>query len=79
MQTEQNYIIYQCRRGMLELDQILLKFVTNHYTNLSMFNQQKFSILLQENDIDLYNWLIGSCITENNELKDLILLIRSFL
>lgn len=74
-----NYIVLQCRRGMLELDQILLNFVTKHYSVLSTFNQQKFSLLLQENDIDLCNWLIGSSIPENNEFKEIVLLIRSFL
>lgn len=71
-----NYIYSQCRRGMLELDEILLNFFNNNYYKLSKTNQQTFELLLQENDADLFSWLFGGIIPENTLFQNLILLIK---
>ncbi len=71
-----NHIRWQCRRGMLELDEILLNFFVNYYSGLSKIMQQNFSKLLQENDADLFDWLIGKTLPTDIELKNLILVIK---
>lgn len=71
-----NYIYSQCRRGMLELDEILLNFYNNYYYKISKANQQTFELLLQENDADLFSWLFGDKLPANNLLQNLILLIK---
>ena len=71
-----NHIRWQCRRGMLELDEILLNFFVNYYSGLSKIMQQNFSKLLQENDADLFDWLIGKTLPTDIELKNLILVIN---
>lgn len=50
---------WQCRRGMLELDLLLLPFVENQYVKLSPKDQQTFEELLTYTDQELYHWLIG--------------------
>lgn len=50
---------WQCRRGMLELDLLLLPFVENQYSNLTLDEQQTFEELLTYTDQELYHWLIG--------------------
>ena len=70
-----NHIRWQCRRGMLELDEILLNFFINHYQQLSVTMQQIFSNLLQESDADLFDWLIGKTLPIDVEFRNLILFI----
>lgn len=53
-----NRVRWACRRGMLELDLLLESFFDNCYANLKEEKQQKFVKLLEENDNDLFNWLL---------------------
>ena len=45
---------WACRRGMLELDLILLPFFENQFDQLSKVQQQAFEALLEEPDQDIY-------------------------
>ncbi len=47
-----------CRRGMLELDVILERYVKHRYSVASPQEQQQFVALLQANDQDLFTWLV---------------------
>ncbi len=49
---------WQCRRGMLELDLLLLPFLEKVYEQLSTEEQDLFAKLLTCQDQDLYTWLI---------------------
>lgn len=49
-------IKWQCRRGMLELDVLLERFVDNKYRGLSESDKSLFDELLSENDQDLFMW-----------------------
>ena len=55
-----SYIRWQCRRGMLELDIILERFLNQRYEQLSSENKLLFSRLLNESDPVLADWLIGA-------------------
>jgi len=48
-----------CRRGMLELDFILQRFLDHHYDQLTQEQKCLFSRLLNEEDPTLYDWLIA--------------------
>ncbi len=52
-------IRWHCRRGMLELDVLLLDFFEKHYAQLPREQQVIFERLLECPDQDLFNWLIG--------------------
>lgn len=49
---------WQCRRGMLELDLLLLPFLEKVYLQLSPAEQAQFEQLLAASDQDLYHWLV---------------------
>jgi antitoxin CptB len=70
-----NHIRWQCRRGMLELDEILSNFFINSYKDLSVAMQKTFEKLLQCNDADLFDWLIAKSSPIDIELRNLIILI----
>ncbi|MGR8947358.1 MAG: FAD assembly factor SdhE [Gammaproteobacteria bacterium] len=50
---------WRCRRGLKELDVMLEKFLANGFDTISTEQQQHFSALLSEQDLDLLEWLTG--------------------
>lgn len=58
--TELNRLRRQCRRGMLELDLLLLEFLETHYPKLDERLQQSFIALLEFPDQSLHHCLIGA-------------------
>lgn len=53
-------IRWKCRRGMSELDIILLGFFDQQYANLSPALQKQFSELLDETDPTLWDYFLSS-------------------
>ena len=76
--TNQDKIRWACRRGMLELDKILLDLFDKVNMELTSSKKDAFEKLLKENDTDLQKWLIGDEISNDHEIQDLILFIRHF-
>jgi antitoxin CptB len=74
--TETSRIHWACRRGMLELDQLLEGFYLSHYASLGKEEQQLFVDLLACADQDLFNWLLGDQEPTHEPLKPLCILIR---
>ena len=58
MQAKVNRLRWQCRRGMLELDLLLLPFFDKYYLGLSKSEQVLFEQLLSYQDQDLYQLLL---------------------
>lgn len=63
--TEKKRIYWKCRRGLKELDLLLIPFVENAYLTLSKEEQQILSELLEAPDPQLYSWLLGYSHPEN--------------
>ena len=74
--TLANQLKWQCRRGMLELDVILIPFLEEHFENLETALQSAFVELLKQADPDLYTWIMGFGQCEQTELVEIIQLIR---
>jgi antitoxin CptB len=55
--AERKRAYWRSRRGMTELEQILLPFVMARYEQLSPADQALYAQLLDEEDWDLYDWL----------------------
>lgn len=68
-------ILWQCRRGLWELDQILLPFVENDFEHLIKEDQLLFQKLLQYEDIELFDIFVNKIDPIDNEFKDLTVLI----
>ena len=52
-------IFWHSRRGMLELDLLLTPFAAEAFEFLSYQDQLLYSDLLEQEDQDLFSWLIG--------------------
>ena len=51
-------LAWACRRGMLELDIILMRYLENFYPKATQEEKETFEYLLTQQDQDLFNWLI---------------------
>lgn len=65
------------RRGLLELDLLLLPFVQSVYAELSAAEQQVYERLLLEDDVVLLEWLKGAPVGES-DLQAMIDRIRGW-
>lgn len=55
---EMDRLHWQCRRGMLELDELFERFLSPVYPALAAADKSLFVELLGESDPDLYQWLL---------------------
>ena len=63
---------WHSRRGMLELDLILLPFVTEHLAALNEEQQELYRELLREEDQDLFAWLVHGAEPPSESLKRMV-------
>lgn len=66
---------WACRRGMLELDVLLLPFVEQAFDELSYEQQETFERLLTSDDPDLYAWAMGHQTCEDTALAEMVSMI----
>jgi antitoxin CptB len=67
---------WQCRRGMLELDLFLQRFLQERYATLSATEQQTFERLLDNQDQDLFAWLTGRAAPADPLLVGMVEMVR---
>ncbi|MCJ8269837.1 MAG: succinate dehydrogenase assembly factor 2 [Psychrosphaera sp.] len=67
---------WACRRGMLELDVLLLPFIDDDaYDALPETQKLVFQRLLTSDDPDLFAWFMGHQKCEDEELKGMVKII----
>ena len=57
--AELDRVRWQCRRGMLELDLVLSRFLDQHYAGLTASEQAAFKSLLECSDNQLWDLIAG--------------------
>lgn len=70
---------WQCRRGMLELDYILLGFLDQHYPELAVADQQLFVQMLDFEDQLLLDWVMGNVVPADANIRRLVGLMQKAL
>jgi len=77
MYTEEDIkrLVWQCRRGMLELDVLLGPFVQDVFRDLSAEDQESFVRLLACEDTDLFVWFMQRGEPEDDGLKHMVRMI----
>ena len=73
--AELNKLRWRSRRGMLELDLLLLPFFEEEFRNLPNETQLTFVKLLEEDDPDLLMWFSNKGEPEDEALAALVNLI----
>tara|TARA_B100000214_G_scaffold351926_1_gene306742 strand:+ start:1128 stop:1385 length:258 start_codon:yes stop_codon:yes gene_type:complete len=71
-------ILWQCRRGLWELDAILIPFVENNFVDLSENEVEELKELLKYEDIEIFDILVNKKSFENLGLDTIIKKIIDF-
>ena len=68
-------LTWQCRRGMLELDVLLVPFMEQAFRDLADDDQDRFVRLLDCEDQDLFVWFMQRGKSEDPDLQRMVDLI----
>lgn len=68
---------WRCRRGLLELDLILTRFLERHYGGLDREQRQAFDRLLEAPDNDLLDLAMGRADARSEVEEKLVRLLRN--
>lgn len=68
---------WECRRGMRELDKLIMPFYQQHFDELSESQQQTFAEMLKYSDPELFRWFMNQLPAPTPELQAMVALIRS--
>lgn len=71
-------LCWASRRGMLELDLILVPFVENCFKTLSAEDQQRYIDLLESEDTELFAWFLGRQLPDDEDLRAIIALVIEY-
>ncbi|CAA0080652.1 FAD assembly factor SdhE [Zhongshania aliphaticivorans] len=77
-ENEFKRIRWACRRGMLELDLVMVPYVEHRFRDLDADNQQRFINLLESEDTDLFMWFLGRNLPEDPDLAMIVDDINAF-
>ncbi len=79
MSSEHNFqrVRWHSRRGMLELDLVLVPFADKYFQTLSTTDQDAYVKLLTMEDQDLLAWMLGHTTPPESDLVHIVNLIRS--
>lgn len=67
---------WACRRGMRELDKMIMPFYQNHFNELNETQQQAFVEMLNYSDPELFRWVMLQAPAQTEEIAELIRLMR---
>lgn len=68
---------WACRRGMLELDVVIMPFFEHEYEGLSDEDKATFIRLLERDDPDLFRWFMNNTRPEDPALEAMVALIQA--
>jgi antitoxin CptB len=75
--VEINRLFWGSRRGMLELDLVLMPFLENIYPTLEQADKERYWLLLEEQDQDLFAWFMRRENPASSELQRIVDIIRA--
>ena len=65
-------IEWDCRRGMLELDKVIMPFYKQHFEQLSEHKKAIFVRLLACSDLQLFSWFFNLGEIADPQLADMV-------
>ncbi|SDT96917.1 antitoxin CptB [Pseudomonas pohangensis] len=73
--TELNRLFWHSRRGMLELDVLLVPFVREAFSDLEEADQQRYRKLLECEDQDMFGWFMQRSEPDDPDLRRIVRMI----
>lgn len=77
MTAEARRMLWRCRRGLLELDIVLEKFVKQHFNSLTATQLQAFDALLDTPDNQLWDMVTGRQHSDEPGTRAMLELLQS--
>ena len=74
--AELNRLRWRCRRGLLELDIVLVRFIDQHFGQLTVAEKSEFNALLALPDNDLWDIISGDHPDQLDQERRLLSLLR---
>ncbi len=74
---DRNRLGWQCRRGMRELDELLMCFLARRYGSLNTGEQKTFELLLDYPDAVLLELLMGRMMPADRDVANIVHDIRN--
>ena len=65
-------IEWDCRRGMLELDKIIMPFYKAHFDQLTNDKKDIFIRLLAATDLQLFSWFFNGSQSDDAEVQAMV-------
>ena len=69
---------WHSRRGMLELDLVLMPFALDTLATLDPVDQQRYVKLLAQEDTDIFRWLLRAEKPDDADLRRIVELVLDF-
>ncbi|MEH6469538.1 MAG: succinate dehydrogenase assembly factor 2 [Porticoccus sp.] len=73
---DRNRLFWASRRGMLELDLVLLPFLEKIYPTLEQEDKERYWRLLDSEDQDMFGWFLRREDPEDSDLQRIVQIIR---
>lgn len=73
--VEYKRLYWHSRRGMLELDVLLLPFLEEAYRDLEDADKDRYRMLLECEDQDMFGWFMQRSEPEDADLKRIVRMI----
>jgi antitoxin CptB len=77
LENQKAKLRWQCRRGMLELDLLLNRFLQSKFNGLNAQGLLNLEKLLSKSDPEIYFWLIGEGVPEEEDLQEIVIIIQN--
>ncbi|GAA6153701.1 succinate dehydrogenase assembly factor 2 [Pseudoteredinibacter isoporae] len=74
---DKNRLFWGSRRGMLELDLVLLPFLENVYPDLDQEDKERYWALLECEDQDMFGWFLKRKDPDDPEMLKIVTIIRN--
>ncbi|QJD60545.1 succinate dehydrogenase assembly factor 2 [Pseudomonas sp. gcc21] len=74
-EVEFKRLYWHSRRGMLELDVLLLPFLEEAYRDLEDADKERYRMLLECEDQDMFGWFMQRSEPEDADLKRIVRMI----
>ncbi|MCG8315885.1 MAG: succinate dehydrogenase assembly factor 2 [Pseudomonadales bacterium] len=71
-EDELKRLSWQCRRGIKEVEVLLAPFFERHFLSLSAEDQAIFVAMLEEPDVEMFEWFTQRAEPQNPQYKHMV-------
>lgn len=75
---ELNQLFWHSRRGMRELDVLLIPFVQEAFPQMNVDDQARYKALLDAEDQDLFSWFMQREVPPNEDMKRIVAIVLDY-